>query len=355
MMPTVKNISRHETTDGFVTTTAAIGVVNDQGSHNGVYVLKKIQSAATPSTYEEMVSCVAASMAAMRGQYKVVEARQHEGYNPWRRWFQIAMGLTWSTGDRQLLYKINPINGLPALVDCNFPQAGTQQPKVGFPSTGYSKSNDCFNYIQHHTYDENDMSPPYHAFSQYGVLTGADGNTFHHGIDVPLVATDHMKDSDEQELHWANVAMHMVTWRTPIFIPGRTLAGVTEDIVNELSSSPAARSTSIATQVIAPYPVQWRTSDAALSQAMQVSTTKLVGEQNYKKYFGPPGDAMNVAMGAAFFCERPHTNQIHLKAMYGQNDKSMPLDNATAFARDITPNGARNRYLQALMQLGAGA
>ena len=119
-----------------------------------------------------------------------------------------------------------------------------------------------------------------------------------------------------------------------------------------ISASKAVQSTSIATQVMAPYPVQWRTSQPALAQAMEVATVKLVGEQNYKRFFGPPGSAMNVAMGAAHYVMRPHTNQMHLKAMYSQDDRVMPMDSNAAFVRDITATGVRNRYLQALMVLG---
>jgi len=201
------------------------------------------------------------------------------------------------------------------------------------------------------------VSLPYHAFSDYGATTGIQLGglpALQHGIDAPLVANQHMKVSDLSELHWVNVGMHMVSPRTITeYAPYYSMASGMVDIANELlNDTTAVKSTSIATQVMAPYPVQWRTSQPALAQAMEVATAKLVGEQNYKKCFGPPGDAMNVAMGAAYFVMRPHTNQMHLKAMYGQDDKVMPLDSATAFSRDITATGVRNRYLQSLMMMG---
>ena len=353
-MPDVKHVNRHTTSDGFLTTTVSIGVVDG----DGVYVLKKITTPYIPNTYDKMVSCVAASMEAMRGQYSIVEDRATQaGDTAWDYWFRLAMSLTWSTGDRYVLYKINPINGLPALIDCNF------SVHTGRPTTlnkNYTQVDKCFDYVKKIYDTQESVSLPYHAFSDYGATTGIqfDGlPALQHGIDAPLVANQHMKLSDSPELHWVNVGMHMVSPHTRTnYAPFYTMPENMVNIANKLlSNATAVKSTSIATQVMAPYPVQWRTSQPALAQAMQVATAKLVGEQNYKKFFGPPGSAMNVAMGAAYFVMRPHTNQMHLKAMYTQDDKVMPLASGNAaFVRDITPTGVRNRYLQALMLLGVG-
>ena len=358
-MVNVKNVTQHTTNDGFVTTTVLLGVVDDTTNDNGVYALRVIDSATTPDSYESMKSCVAAAMTAMRGQYKVVKDKsEQQNVDTWQTWFNMARGLTWSPGNRFVLYRMNEINGLPALLGVYAPQV-TAKPG-GNLNANYTRVDDCFNYIKNHEFAQQGMTPPYHAFSQYGV-TSATGiptvQPFVHGINVPLVSTDHMKHSDSDELHWVNAAMHMVSPATQhTTLANRQLGGVHGTIASQLERAMASapRITSIATQVMAPYPVQWRTSEAALVQALQVATVKLVGEQNYKKCFGPPGDAMNVAVGAAYFVVRPHTNQMHLKAMYGQDDKVMPLDSATAFSRDITATGVRNRYLQALMVLGAG-
>ena len=357
-MVNVKNITQHTTTDGVVTTTVMLGVVNDQGNDNGVYALRLIHSTGAPNSYDSMKDCVAAAMTAMRGQYGVVKDNsEQQGEDTWRTWFNMAVGLTWSPGTRAILYRMNEVSGLPALIDCY--AQNVPVPAAGTLNGNYTEAQRCYQYILDRKFAQQGMAPPHHAFSQYGVTsaTGGGGTPFVHGINVPLVSTDHMKHGDAEELHWVNAAMHMVLPRTTYsFTPKTSLPGVQGIIPRALEARrpTAPRTTSVATQVMAPYPVQWRTSEAALAQAMQVATVKLVGEQNYAKYFGPPGDAMSVAMGAAYFVVRPHTNQMHLKAMYSQDDRVMPLDSATAFSRDITATGVRNRYLQALMVLGAG-
>lgn len=359
-MVQVKNVTTHTVTEGFVTTTVLLGVVDDEVNCNGVYALRVIDSVGQPDSYEAMKNCVAATMTAMRGQYDIVkEQSEQQKTDTWKMWFSMAHGLTWSPGKRFVLYRMNEINGLPALLGCYAQNAVAKA--GGTLNQNYASVDFCFNYILQHKFSQQGIAPPYHAFSQYGVSSATSNSgtsAFEHGINVPLVSTDHMKHGDSDELHWVNAAMHMVSPTTTHTVGANiALPGVNGSIARELERAMAGSlplTTSIATQVMAPYPVQWSTSKAALAQALQVAAVKLVGEQNYKKYFGPPGDAMNVVMGAAYFVMRPHTNQMHLKAMYNQDDKVMPLDSATAFARDITSMGVRNRYLQALMVLGVG-
>ena len=84
---------------------------------------------------------------------------------------------------------------------------------------------------------------------------------------------------------------------------------------------------------------------------MEIITKKLVGLDNYKKHMAIRGDAMNVAMAAAYYCIRPSTNQIRLQTIYTQESKIMPND-SQAFVRDMT--GARTKYLTALQGLISG-
>ena len=166
-----------------------------------------------------------------------------------------------------------------------------------------------------------------------------------------------MKITDSPELQWINVAMHMINGKTTLNYTGpQNSHRLYTYIMNALQKSNDVEwSSKFATQIMAPYPVQWSTSDAALSQAMEIAAMKLVGHDNYKRYLGAPGSAMNVTMGAAYFVIKPQLHQMHLKAMYTQDDKVMPLaDGNAAYVRDITPTGVRNRYLQALMVLGVG-
>ena len=161
-----------------------------------------------------------------------------------------------------------------------------------------------------------------------------------------------MKTTDSLELQWINVAMHMLTDKSKTGYKGPNNNHPTFSSIVRALKKKQQWSSQFATQIIAPYPVQWSTSSLALDQAMEMAAIKLVGHDNYKKYLEERGSALNVVMGAAYFVIKPQTNQMHLKAMYSQDDRVMPMDSNAAFVRDITATGVRNRYLQALMVLG---
>lgn len=352
------NKMRHAYVDDNVETTVAIGLVQNAAELNGVYVLKTIDTEDSPTKYDEVVKCIAATMNALRGQYEQIES-----YAPGharRVWFNLARCLTYASGERHILYKINPMNGLPSFVYCNIPN------NVEHPELVRGNKYMCaelYEKLQTNDWHQNQTSP-YQAFSTYGNLLEVplDGPEYVSGFHFPLVADQHMKLSDSPDLQWLNVAMHMVTKETPPLSASIALSDIEtssntySDIIFDLSTKSTVQSSIVfASQIMSPYPVQWSTSDAGLTQAMEIAAIKLVGHDNYKKYLEEQGSAMNVIMGAAYFVMRPQTNQMHLKTMYTQDDKVMPLASGNAaFVRDITPTGVRNRYLQALMLLGVG-
>ena len=350
----VNNDMAYTTVDNNVTTTVAIGLVENTTKDNGVYLLKTITTEKSPETYDDMVRCTAATIDALRGQYKKIQSdAEAVSANEWNTWCELARCLTFTSGERNILYKINPINGLPSFVYCEIPnQAEHRVQPRGNPSV-------CAQLYKNIKDKKWLVKPtsPYQAFSEYGnILQTNVKQKIISGIDTPVVANQHMKITDSPELQWINVAMHFVHDSTPVTYTGLQNENTNyQQIMNRLKRKPEGWSNQFATQIMAPYPVQWSTSDAARSQAMEIAAMKLVGHENYKRYLGAPGSAMNVTMGAAYFVIKPQLHQMHLKAMYTQDDKVMPLASGNAaFVRDITPTGVRNRYLQALMLLGVG-
>ncbi len=351
MTSKVDNRIYHATSDGHVTNKVSIGVVRNQGEKNGLYVHSMIDSP-PPASYSDRKKNIAATVAAMRGQYDIVyDQNKGDATKAWNAWHEMAMRLTYSYGQRGVLYKINPINGMLCLVDY-WTSLPTKRLNSGIPISG-SKTIDCFNYIKEALFRNDTHAPPYLAFSHNGSRVSGtlkSGGTLDGvaGVTFPLVETEHMKHSDTQELSWVNVGLNMVTRTVPIFLPKTMNAAYTSIKDNLIDYDDQSPTSAIATQAVAPYPVQWRSNDVALAQAMEIATQKLVGTENFKKHFGLPGDAMNVAMGAAYFCMKPSANQIHLKTMYTQEDRVMPND-SQAFVRDMT--GSRTKYLEALQGL----
>ena len=356
-MAPVSNMMAYTTVDDNVIITTSIGLVENSGDNDGVYLLKTINTKTSPKTYDEMVKCTAATVDALRGQYDKIENDARSAsprHDAWSTWVKLASCLTYAPGNRHILYKINPLNGLPSFVYCKVPYVGDHNVDC------YGDSDVCdkiFETIKSNQWN-NTRSSPYHAFSQYGeMLHTALEQKVISGVDTPIVANQHMKITDSPELQWINVAMHMINGKTTLKYTGpQNTHKQYTDIMEKLRKSKDFEwSSKFATQIMAPYPVQWSTSDAALSQAMEIAAMKLVGHENYKRYLGAPGSAMNVTMGAAYFVIKPQLHQMHLKAMYTQDDKVMPMaDGNATYVRDITPTGVRNRYLQALMVLGVG-
>lgn len=355
MTSKVDNRIYHATSDGHVTNKVSIGVVRNQGDKNGLYVHSMIDSP-TPASYSDRKKNIAATVAAMRGQYDIVyDQNKGDATKAWNAWHEMAMRLTYSSGQRGVLYKINPINGMLCLVDY-WTSSPTNRLSSGMPLLG-PKTQNFFTYIQEARFRNDTHAPPYLAFSHNGArITGKlqSGRTLDgvSGVNLPLVDTEHIKHGDTHELNWVNVGLHMVSRFLRYNITQKSMntdyTSIKDNLINYSDQSPTS---AIATQAVAPYPVQWRSNDVALAQAMEIATQKLVGTENFKKHFGLPGDAMNVAMGAAYFCMKPSANQIHLKTMYTQEDRVMPND-SQAFVRDMT--GARTKYLEALQGLISG-
>ena len=363
----VKNITTHSVKTPYVETTVSIGLAHGSRNQqdNRVYVLRRIKHN-VPTTHDELKACVASTMVAMRNQWQTIIADYpHDHKKAWEEYLNMATQLTWSGATQNVLYVLNSLNGLPSLV--GYTTSARCVPATFLQS--YQYANDVFRHIKDQSESIDEMLPPYHAFAQYGTtITDATLllSTFQAGIGAPLVANEHMyNETDEKQLQWANVAMHMYAsdGLTSTASRDNDLAlslnrdftknvaqrRVYNDIAKALTlPAPGSPIVGVATQAIAPYPVQWRSNDVALAQAMEIAAQKLVGTDNFKKHLGLPGDAMNVAMGAAYFCMKPSANQIHLKTMYTQEDRVMPND-SQAFVRDMT--GARTKYLEALQGL----
>ena len=112
------------TVDDNVETTVAIGLVTGSEKHDGVYLLKTIYTYKSPTTYDDMVSCTAATMHALRGQYEKIQSDAQAvspSQNAWETWCELARCLTYTRGKRYILYQINPMNGLPSFVYCQVP------------------------------------------------------------------------------------------------------------------------------------------------------------------------------------------------------------------------------------------
>lgn len=351
-MVSVSNTMGFTTVDDNVETTVAIGLVTGSEKHDGVYLLKTIYTDESPGTYDDMVRCTAATMHALRGQYEKIQSDAQVVDPPqdaWETWCELARCLTYTNQDRYILYKINPMNGLPSFVYCEVPNAAEHKVQV---RGNRSACTELYEKIKDRTWLST-ASSPYQAFSQYGnILQTTLASKVISGVDTPIVANQHMKTTDSLELQWINVAMHMLTDLRPTTYKGLHNAHPQYSSIASTLKQDQQWSSQFATQIIAPYPVQWSTSSLALDQAMEMAAIKLVGHDNYKKYLEERGSAMNVVMGAAYFVIKPQTNQMHLKAMYSQDDRVMPMDSNAAFVRDITATGVRNRYLQALMVLG---
>lgn len=330
------------TTSNNVTVTAAAGVKRDS-NQSYVVVGRKIESEAI-TTYDDMINNIAQTITAMRGQYNIFETTYED--NAWKRWLEAGVRLAWAPGQRYALYQINSVNGVPSFMDaCN-----DEIFDITYADPNNNKLDEMYKYIENiNNYNEHDVPPPYQAFAQYGTTLFSDLDFLKNctvGIDIPVVSTEHMKISDSKELQWLNVAMHMVTKKVASQITDQTK---TNALCGALfNSAPSTSATTIATQAVAPYPVQWKETNTALAQALEIAAAKLLGAQKMEHYMGHKGDAMNIIMGAAFFCIKPHKNQVHLKTMYSQSDKIMPDDTRT-YIRDIS--NSHVKFIQALQDL----
>ncbi len=323
-----------------VTVTAAAGINHDAEDRKYVMVGRKIQSEAIES-YDDMTNSIAQTVAAMRGQYHIFEDKYQ--HNAWQKWLETGVRLTWAPGERYALYELNSVNGRPCFKSMGHEKAckGTEADTV---------KEEMYKYIENiHNLLSEDVPPPYQAFARYGNTLFSDLDFKVNctvGVDLPVVSTEHMKSTDSSELQWLNVALHMVTKNVV-----RNLKAETSHLNLSKSLFQAASTTSVtsvATQAVAPYPVQWKETSQALSQALEIAAGKLLGANTMQQHMAHKGDAMNVIMGAAYFCIQPHTNQVHLKTMYSQSDKIMPDDTKT-FIRDIS--NSHVKFIQALQAL----
>ena len=339
--PDLTNVLVHTARDSnSVTVTAAAGICHEARDKKYVMVGRKIHNKAIES-YDDMTNSIAQTVAAMRGQYHIFEDKYKE--QAWQKWLETGVRLTWSPGARYALYELNSVNGRPCFKSmaheeaCKSTEADTVKEAM-------------YEYIEKiHNVSSKDVPPPYQAFARYGatlfsILDLKENCTV--GVKIPVVSTEHMKSTDSSELQWLNVAMHMVT-ETVV----QNLKAETSHLKLSKSlfqAAPTTSVTSVATQAVAPYPVQWKETSQALSQALEIAAGKLLGANAMEQHMGHKGDAMNVIMGAAYFCIQPHTNQVHLKTMYSQSDKIMPDDTKT-FIRDIS--NSHVKFIQALQAL----
>lgn len=345
---TLKNVLLHTNHVRNTTITAAAGVNTSHPDRNFVQVHRQMTSGKIKS-YDDMVNSIAQTVTALRGQYHIFEDKySHDKQKAWQEWLSTGVRLTWAPDSRYVLYEINSMDGVPTLNE----YYTENKPDASFNVGEESLRKEMYNYIK--TLNEktqDDIVPPYQAFAQYGAEVFADtslASTCKVGIDLPLVSTDHMKIGDEKELQWLNVAMHMVTSGVVSTIGRRYLPLNKRRTVCNIFKDTHTFATNIATQAVAPYPIQWKSTHEALAQALEIAAEKILGKNKMDKHMGYEGDAMNVIMGAVYFCIKPQANQVHLKTMYTQSDKIMPRD-TKSFIRDI--GNSHVSFLQALQNL----
>ena len=324
-----------------VTVTAAAGI-GHEADRKYVMVGRKIYSKAITS-YDDMKNSIAQTIAAMRGQYHIFQDQFQE--KAWHTWLETGVRLTWAPGARYALYELNSVNGRPCFKTFAHSQRCTCNSNNAIAHKMYEHIQEMYDVSS----QSKDVPPPYQAFARYGATLFSDLDFALNctvGIDLPVVSTEHMKSTDSRELQWLNVAMHMVT--LPVvqnLAPDRSNLKFSKSL---FTAVPSTSATTIATQAVAPYPVQWKETSRALSQALEIAAEKLLGSTTMQQHMGHKGDPMNVIMGAAYFCIQPHKNQVHLKTMYSQSDKIMP-DETKTFIRDMS--NSHLKFIEALQSL----
>ena len=342
--PDLTNVLVHTARDSnSVTVTAAAGICHEAEDRKYVMVGRKIQSEAIKS-YDDMTNSISQTVAAMRGQYHIFEDKYQD--DAWQKWLETGVRLSWAPGERYALYELNSVNGRPCFKSMGHEKACESKEA----DTRDTVKEAMYDYIQNiYNVQSKEVPPPYQAFAQYGNTLFSDLNFKENctvGVHIPVVSTEHMKSTDSSELQWLNVAMHMVTNTVAQKLKAKT--SHLELSKSLFQAAPTTSVTSVATQAVAPYPVQWKETSQALSQALEIAAGKLLGANTMQQHMAHKGDAMNVIMGAAYFCIQPHTNQVHLKTMYSQSDKIMPDDTKT-FIRDIS--NSHVKFIQALQAL----